>query len=411
MFFKCRRDTLYWLTVAFVFLAPANARAQAIKVMISGGFSAAYKVLAPQFEETAGVHLETVSGPSMGTTPGAIPVRLEHGEPADVVIMVRAALDELLKKGEVADGSQVDLARSRIGMAVRAGTPTPDISSVEAFRRTLLQARSVAYSDSASGVYIASTLFKRLGIEKEMAAKSHQIPAEPVGLVVARGEAEIGFQQMSELLPISGITVVGPIPEEVQEITVFSAGIVTSSKAQEAARNLIRYLASPDRCPAIKQTALDPVACGSDPLAQMHMPYGQSITLENAKQAAASTLAEAAKNNWTIATAVVGVGGELVYFEKMDGTETAGVQLAIDKARSAVLYRRPTKVFEDALVGSGDGLRVLGLRGAVPLDGGMPLIIDGKIVGGIGASGGTNVQDGQCARAGAAALKQVLTTD
>jgi molybdate transport system substrate-binding protein len=405
MLFKCRRDTLYWLTVAFVFLAPANARAQTIKVMISGGFSAAYKVLAPQFEETAGVHLETVSGPSMGTTPGAIPVRLEHGEPADVVIMVRAALDELVKKGAVADGSQVDLARSRIGMAVRAGAPTPDLSSVEAFRRTLLQARSVAYSDSASGVYIASTLFKRLGIEKEMAAKSHQIPAEPVGQVVARGEAEIGFQQMSELLPISGIAIVGPIPEELQEITVFSAGIVTSSKAQEAARNLIRYLASPDRCPAIKQTALDPVACGSDPLAQMHNPYGQSITLENAEKVAASAFAEARKDNWTMTMAVIGVDGELVFFERMDGAEIASVQLAIDKARSSVLYRRPTKVFQDALAGGPDGLRVLGLRGAVPLDGGMPLVLDGRIVGGIGLSGGTNVQDGQCARAGAAALK------
>lgn len=405
MFSKCRRDTLYWLAVAFVFLVPANACAQTIKVMSSGGFAAAYKQLAPQFEKATGGHMETVWGPSMGTTTDAIPVRLTRGESADVVIMARSALDELTKKGEVVEGSQVDLARSRIGMAVRAGAAIPDISSVATLRRALLDARSVAYSDSASGVYISTTLFKRLGIEQAMAIKARQIPAEPVGLVVARGEAEIGFQQMSELLPISGITVVGPIPDEVQEITVFSAGIVASGKAHEAGRALIRYLASPASCVAIKQTGLDPVACAPDPLAQMHMPYGQSITRENAKLAAASTLAEAAKNNWTIATAVVDVGGELVYFEKMDGTETAGVQLAIDKARSAVLYRRPTKVFEDALVGSGDGLRVLGLRGAVPLDGGMPLIIDGKIVGGIGASGATNVQDGQCARAGAAALK------
>jgi molybdate transport system substrate-binding protein len=395
---------LYCLT-AFVFLAPANACAQTIKVMSSGGFAAAYKQLAPQFEESAGAHTETVWGPSMGTTSDAIPVRLTRGESADVVIMVRSALDELAKRGEVAKGSQVDLARSRIGMAVRAGGAVPDISSVAALRRALLNARSVAYSDSASGVYISTTLFKRLGIEKEMAIKARQIPAEPVGLVVARGEAEIGFQQMSELLPISGITVVGPIPDEVQEITVFSAGIVVSGKEHEAGRALIRYLASPASCATIKQTGLDPIACTPDPLGQMHNPYGQSITLENAKHAAASALAEAVNNNWTMATAVVGVGGELVYFEKMDGTETAGVQLAIDKARSAVLYRRPTKAFEDALVGSRDGLRVLGLRGAVPLDGGMPLIIDGRIVGGIGTSGGTNVQDGQCARAGAAALK------
>ncbi|MGH9496886.1 MAG: substrate-binding domain-containing protein, partial [Candidatus Sulfotelmatobacter sp.] len=367
MFFKPTKNALYWPTLALVLLVPVNARAQTIKVMSSGGFAAAYKQLAPQFEKTTGAHLETVWGPSMGSTSGAIPVRLARGESADVVIMVRSALDELAKKGEVVEGSQVDLARSRIGMAVRAGAPTPDISSGAALRRALLQARSVAYSDSASGVYVASTLFKRLGIEKEMAGKSRQIPAEPVGLVVARGEAEIGFQQMSELLPISGITIVGPIPDAVQQITVFSAGIVASDKAHETARSLIRYLASPASCAAIKQTLLDPVVCAPDPLKQMHIPYGESITLENAKQAAASAIAEAGKNNWTIATAVTGVDGELVYFENMDGAEIASVQLAIDKAHSAVLYRRPNKVFEDALVGSRNGLRVLGVRGAVLL--------------------------------------------
>jgi molybdate transport system substrate-binding protein len=200
----------------------------------------------------------------MGNTPGAIPVRLSHGETADVVIMARSELDALAKKGAVVEGSQVDLARSGIGMAVRAGTTIPDISSVAAFRRTLLQARSIAYSDSASGVYVASELFKRLGIEKAMATKCRQIPAEPVGLVVARGEAEIGFQQMSELLPISGITVVGPIPDELQKTTVFSAGIVARGSAQKAGRDLIRYLASPAACPAIKQSALEPVACVPD---------------------------------------------------------------------------------------------------------------------------------------------------
>jgi molybdate transport system substrate-binding protein len=265
MVFRRDKNALYWLTVAFVCLAPANACAQTIKVMSSGGFAAAYNLLAPQFEKATGAHLEAVWGPSMGTTSGAIPVRLARGESADVVIMVRSAFDELAKKGEVVEGSQVDLARSRIGMAVRAGATIPDISSVAALRRALLHARSVAYSDSASGVYIASTLFKRLGIEKEMAIKARQIPAEPVGLVVARGEAEVGFQQMSELLPVSGITVVGPIPDEVQKITVFSAGIVASGKAHEAGRALIRHLASPASCATIKQTGLDPVACAPNP--------------------------------------------------------------------------------------------------------------------------------------------------
>jgi molybdate transport system substrate-binding protein len=250
------------LVVAITFLLyGVHACGQTVKVMSSGGCAAAYKLLAPQFEKATGTHVETVWGPSMGNTAGAIPVRLAHGEAADVVIMVRSALDELVTKGEVEPGSQVDLARSRIGVAVRAGSAIPDISSVETFRHALLQAHSVAYSDSASGVYVSTTLFKRLGIEKEMAAKSRQIPAEPVGMVVARGEAEIGFQQMSELLPVPGIKIVGPIPDQVQEVTVFSAGIVASSKSREAGRALIRYLASPDSCPAISQTALEPVAC------------------------------------------------------------------------------------------------------------------------------------------------------
>jgi molybdate transport system substrate-binding protein len=238
-----------------------TAHAQDVKVMSSGGFAAAYKLLAPQYEKTVGAHLEIVFGPSMGTTQDAIPVRLARGEIADVVILARPALDKLVKQGSVVAGSQVDLARSRIGMAVRAGGAIPDISSVEAFRKVLLQAHSVAYSDSASGVYIASELFKRLGIEKEMAAKSRQIPGEPVGQVVARGEVEIGFQQLSELQPVSGIRVVGPIPEELQSITVFSAGVVSSGPSQDAGRALIRYLASPGACSALSQTALDPVAC------------------------------------------------------------------------------------------------------------------------------------------------------
>jgi molybdate transport system substrate-binding protein len=406
MLYKPHKSALHLLTVAFLFLLlAATAYSQTVKVMCSGGFAAAYRLLGPRFEKATGLHLEIAWGPSMGTTSGAIPVRLARGESADVVIMVRSALDKLAKEGEVIDGSQVDLARSRIGIAVRAGAPVPDISSVAALRRTLLRARSVAYSDSASGVYVASKLFKRLGIEKEMASKSRQIPATPVGLVVARGEAEIGFQQISELSPVRGIKVVGPIPEEVQKITVFSAGIVATARAPQAGRAFVRYLSSPASCAMIRQSRLDPVACARDPLAQMHIPYGQSIKLENAESTAASALAEARKNNWTVSVAVVGVGGKLVYFEKMDGAEIASVQLAIDKARSAVLYRRPTKVFEDALVSSQDGLRILGLPGAVPLDGGVPLILGGEIVGGIGISGGTNVQDGRCAQAGALALK------
>lgn len=250
-----------WLLVVAALVAAAQVQAQDVKVMSSGGFASAYKLLGAQYEKTAGAHLETAWGPSMGTTSGAIPVRLARGETADVVIMVRSALDELVKNGYVEEGSVVDLARSRIGMAVKTGAPVPDIGTVEALRNVLLKARSVAYSDSASGVYVQSQLFRKLGIEDQMKPKSHMIPATPVGEIVARGEAQFGFQQLSELKPIKGITVVGPIPQQVQSITMFSAGIVKKGPDQRAGRNLIEYLASPDACEMIKQTGLDPVTC------------------------------------------------------------------------------------------------------------------------------------------------------
>ena len=139
--------------------------------------------------------------------------------------------------------------------------------------------------------------------------------------------------------------------------------------------------------------------------AQMPNPYGAPINLESAKKAAAAAVAEARKNNWTMAVAVIDPGGALVYFEKMDGTQTGSVRVAIVKARSAAIYKRPTKVWQDIVAGGGAGLRILGLEGAVPIEGGVPLVMDGKIVGAIGLSGGSADQDGQCARAGVDALK------
>jgi uncharacterized protein GlcG (DUF336 family) len=140
-------------------------------------------------------------------------------------------------------------------------------------------------------------------------------------------------------------------------------------------------------------------------LAQMPNPYGAPIGVENAKKAAAAALAEARKNNWTMAVAVTDIGGDLVYFEKMDGTQTGSVKVALGKARTAVLFKRPSKAFQDIVAGGGAGLRILGLEGAVPIEGGVPLVMDGKIVGAIGLSGAMSDQDGQCARAGADALK------
>ena len=183
--------------------------------MTSGGFTAPYNKVIPEYERATEETILTAYGASMGGAPDSIPMRLERGEPADVVILAANALEELIKQGEVVPGSGVDLVRSSIGMAVRAGAPKPDISTVEALKRTLLQAESIAYSASASGTYLSTDLFPRLGIADQIREKSQRIESERVGHVVARGDAEIGFQQISELLPIEGIEYVGPLPDEV----------------------------------------------------------------------------------------------------------------------------------------------------------------------------------------------------
>ena len=145
--------------------------------------------------------------------------------------------------------------------------------------------------------------------------------------------------------------------------------------------------------------------CASSALAQMPNPYGAPINLENAKKAAAAAAAEARKNNWNMAIAVTDIAGDLVYFEKNDATQTGSVKVAISKARSAALFKRPTKVFQDAVAGGAAGLRILGHEGAVPVDGGLPIVIDGKVVGAIGVSGAAGDQDAQCAKMGVDALK------
>src|ERR1700741_4311982 len=155
--------------------------------MSSDGFTAAYKLLGPKFSAATGNTLDTILGPSMGKSPEAIPNRLHPGEHADVVIMVGYALDDLIKQGKVIPGSRVELADSRIGMVVRDGAPKPDISTVEGLKDVLLHAKSIAYSDSASGVYIQRELFKRLGIEDQVGAKAKMVPKIPVASVVASG--------------------------------------------------------------------------------------------------------------------------------------------------------------------------------------------------------------------------------
>src|ERR1700704_706476 len=248
------------LGLAVALLLAGAASAAEVQVMISGGLTAAYNVLVPEFERLTGNKVLTAYGPSMGTTVNAIPIRLERGEGADVLIMVGYALGDLVKQGKVIADSRVDLTRSLIGIAVKSGAPKPDISSAEAVKRTLLAAKSIAYSDSASGVYVSTEMFAKLGIADEMKDKARKIPATPVGEIVARGEAEIGFQQISELRPVSGIDIVGPLPDELQKITVFSAGIASVSKEAEAGKALIKYLASPAARPTIVNSGMEPIA-------------------------------------------------------------------------------------------------------------------------------------------------------
>ncbi len=246
------------LALLCALLLSTTARADEIKVVTSGGFTAAYLELVPEYERATHNKLVTEFGPSMGTTHNAIPIRLERGEAIDVVIMAAPALDGLIKQGKVRAGSKVDLVESYIAMAVKAGAPKPDISTVDALKRTLLAAKSIAYSDSASGVYLSTELFPKLGIAGQIKGKSKKIEADPVGGVVATGEFEIGFQQVSELRPVKGIDIVGPLPPGAQQVTIFAAGIPTTAKHPEAAKALIEWLASPAAYGAIKKSGLEP---------------------------------------------------------------------------------------------------------------------------------------------------------
>ena len=245
------RSLARWLARlgAVAVLVPGSASAADVRVMISAAFYEAYAELGPAFERASGHRLITTRGPSMGDSPEAIPTRLARGETADVVILDGASADELAKRGLVRASSKVDLARSQIGMVVRAGVAKPNIGSVEAFRKTLLAAKSIGYSDSASGTYLSTTLFAKLGIADQVAGKSRKVrgppSGEPVAAVVARGEVEIGFQQVSELVHIPGIDYIGPLPPDVQCVTVFSCGLQAGAPQPDAAKALVAFLTTP----------------------------------------------------------------------------------------------------------------------------------------------------------------------
>jgi len=247
------------ILIAFVLLVAATSYAADVRVVSSGGFAEAYKELAPEFEKQSGNTLISAWGPSMGTTKNAIPVRLERGEEIDVVIMVGRSLDDLMAQGKLIPGSKVVLANSPIACAVKQGAPRPDISTLAKFKAVLLKAKTMAYSDSASGEYIKNELMDKLGIKDQMAGKARQIPATPVGEIVAQGEAELGCQQRSELKAVKGIDIIGLIPQEVQLITPFSGAIVAGTKVPNESKALLTFLSSPQNAHVIEETGLEPI--------------------------------------------------------------------------------------------------------------------------------------------------------
>jgi molybdate transport system substrate-binding protein len=238
--------------------AQRPAGAETLTVMTSGAFRAALDKLSVAYEKKTGNAVVIVQGPSMGTDPAAIPARLTRGEKADIVILARSALDQLAADGFVTAADETDLGVSEIAMAVKTGARVPDIATVASFKRTLLSATSIAYSDSASGVYIKTELWKKLGLENQLAPKSRMIQATPVGEIVAKGEAQIGFQQMSELLPVKDIHIVGLIPEALQKATIFSAGRLVHAQHPAEARKLVSFLASPEVFGVIRASGMEP---------------------------------------------------------------------------------------------------------------------------------------------------------
>jgi len=263
------RSLARWLARlgAVALFLPGLASAAEVHVMISAGFYGVYAELGPAFERASGHRLITTRGPSMGDSPEAIPTRLARGETADVVILDGGSADELAKRGLVLTGSKVDLAQSQIGMVVRAGVAKPSIGTVEAFRRVLLAAKSIGYSDSGSGTYLSTTLFVKLGVADQVAGKSRKVrgppSGEPVAAVVARGEVEIGFQQVSELIHVPGVTFVGAIPTELQPGFSFAGAITSTARQPDAALALLRFLASPEVASTILKAGLTPLQDGS----------------------------------------------------------------------------------------------------------------------------------------------------
>ncbi len=227
------------------------AAANTLVVMCSGAFAGVLQKVRPGFQQVTERAVEVIAGSSVGTTPRAIPVRLRGSEAADLVILFDDAIDTLIGERLLVQGSKVRLATSAIGVAVRRGSLKADIGSAGAVRSAMLGASSFAYSASMSGNYVASGLLSKLDLPEEVSRRGVRVVGEPVGAVVARGEAALGFQQMSELLPIEGIDVIGPLPADIQQLSILSSGSPVTTKDAVGSRALVAYLLSGDARPAL----------------------------------------------------------------------------------------------------------------------------------------------------------------
>jgi molybdate transport system substrate-binding protein len=234
-------------------LLPGIAGAAEIKVLSTQAPEEAYRELVPQFEQASGHKVTSIFTGTLD-----VQKRIAAGEAYDLIIMAGSAIDDFIKAGKIVPGSRVDLARSGVGVAVKAGGPKPDISSTEAVKKTLLAAKSIGYSTGPSGVYLTG-LFQRLGVADQIKGKLKQTPTGIfVGTLVASGEAEIGFQQVSELSHFSGVDFVGPLPADIQQITVFSSGLQVGSKQTDAANAWVKFLTAPAAAAAYKSRGLEP---------------------------------------------------------------------------------------------------------------------------------------------------------
>ena len=239
--------TVSWLMFA------GMVHAAEIKVLSTQATEEAYRELVPQFEKASGHKVTTIFTGTLDANR-----RLAAGETYDLLIMSAPSIDEQIKAGRVVPGSRVDLAKSGVGVGVKAGAPKPDFSSAEALKKTLIAAKTVGYSQGPSGVYLL-TLFEKMGIADQVKAKAKVVtPGVPVATVIRSGEAEIGFQQISELIHEKGIDYLGPLPADIQRITTFSGGIHTAAKEQAAAKALQSFLTSPDRVQDLKKHGLQP---------------------------------------------------------------------------------------------------------------------------------------------------------